>query len=67
MPRPPYKKKTVPLRVTTSNEVLRYLEQLVAGGLHGPTAPEAAAVLMNQQIQHLIETGYLEKIRPEGG
>lgn len=42
---------------------MTYLEQLVAGGLYGPTPPEVAGVLIGMQIQHFIESGYLDKIR----
>ena len=67
MPRSPYKRKRVPLKVTTSEEVMRYLGQLVDGGLYGPTAPEVAGVLIGMQIQRFIDTGYLKTIRRGGG
>jgi hypothetical protein len=66
VPRTRNKKKSVPLKITTSEEVMAYLEQLVAGGLYGPTAPEVAGVLIGMQIQHFIDSGYLEKSRRKG-
>jgi hypothetical protein len=56
----------VPLKITTSEEVLAYLGQLVQGGLYGPTPPEVAAVLIGMQIQGFIDSGYLAKIKANG-
>jgi hypothetical protein len=63
VPRTKNRKKSISLKITTSEEVMTYLEHLVDGGLYGPTAPEVAAVLIGMQIQRFIETGYLTKLR----
>lgn len=53
--------ETKPIRVSTTQAVKGWLEDLVQTGLYGKTVPEAAERLLTSSIQRLITEGVLEK------
>ncbi len=67
MARPRNRNKTARLNLSTSQAVVAYLNDLVDLGLHGSSPTEAAERLVETEIKHLIETGYLRARRPVTG
>lgn len=57
--RPPNAQKSVIVKIRTTPQVKAYLEQLVAHGLYGKTAPEVANTLVSRGIEALIQNGHL--------
>ncbi len=53
--------ETKTIRVSTTQSVKGWLEDLVQTGLFGKTVPEAAERLLTSSIQRLITEGVLEK------
>lgn len=47
------------LSIRTSIEIIRFLDQLVAIGIHGKTRTEVAKVLISNEIERLIREGML--------
>lgn len=62
MPRKPNKNKAGRVFVSTSAEVVSYLEELAKIGIHGKTPPEVAKTLIGYEIERLIRENIL-KIR----
>lgn len=62
MPHPPNQLKTAKLRISTTQAVLAYLQQLVATGLYGRHHTDAAERLLAQGIERLIPQGTLKAI-----
>lgn len=52
--------QTVPVTMSTTPQVVHYLEALVLTGLYGKTTPEAAERLISQRIEQLIREGTLK-------
>jgi hypothetical protein len=69
MPKPKNQIASEPLRITTTGQVRKYLEQLVLGGLYGKNPAEAAGRLIERGIEDLIQRKQLlpvERHRDEG-
>jgi hypothetical protein len=49
---------------TPSNEVLQYIDQLKARGVHGKTRPQIVERLIGNEIERLIREGFLTLKRP---
>ncbi len=64
MARPRNREKSARLNLSTTRAVVQYLNDLVDLGLHGTSPTEAAERLVDAEIKHLIETGYLAARRP---
>jgi len=62
MPRRANENKTGRIFVSTSAEVLRYLEELAKIGIHGKTASEVAKTLIGYEVERLVREGVI-KIR----
>jgi len=50
---------TVPLRISTTQQVRNLLEKLVSTGLFGKNAPEAADRLLSEKLRELSSKGVL--------
>lgn len=53
------------ITITTTPLVRMYLETLVAGGLYGKNAPEAAERLLAGAIEERIREGILTRVTPK--
>jgi hypothetical protein len=62
MGRPRNNVATVTLTLSTTERVKEYLEQLVAGGLFGKNAAEAAERLVARSVEGLLRDGSLGPI-----
>ncbi|HEY5704618.1 MAG TPA: hypothetical protein VIS96_03480 [Terrimicrobiaceae bacterium] len=56
--------KTEYVKISTTQAVKDFLEDLVRTGLYGKTVPEAAERLLTNSIQKLITEGVFEKRTP---
>ncbi len=63
MPRPQNQLDTVEIKLRTTPQVAKYLDELLQSGLFGKTRPEVAERLITQEIQALINDGKLSKLR----
>jgi len=52
----------VPLKVTTTEQIRKYLEILVSSGLYGRNPAEAAERLLERGIESLIERKRIEAL-----
>lgn len=59
MPRKTNENKTGRIFVSTSAEVLRYLEELAKIGIHGKTASEVAKTLIGYEVERLVREGII--------
>ena len=63
MPRKPNDLKTVPIQISTTPPVERYLKELVSTGFYGKNNAEAAERLVAASIQNLVKDGTLVRQR----
>jgi len=63
MPRKPNDLKTVPIQISTTTPVERYLKELVSTGFYGKNTAEAAERLVVASIQNLVKDGTLVRKR----
>jgi len=61
MPRAKNTVETVPITVSTTQQVRQFLEELTASGLYGKNVAETANVLITEQIRLLRKEGELGK------
>lgn len=61
MPRKKNLVETVPVPISTTPQVQRYLEALVATGLYGKNPSEAAERLVTREIERLVQEGSLKR------
>ena len=59
MPRQKNDLPTVPLRISTTQQVRDLLEKLVSTGLFGKNTPEAADRLLSEKLRELSAKGVL--------
>lgn len=59
MPRKPNDLKTVPIQISTTPPVERYLKELVSTGFYGKNTAEAAERLVVVGVQNLVKDGIL--------
>ena len=46
--------------IRPSQEIVQYLDELAALGIHGKTRTEVAKTLVGNEIERLIEKGFLQ-------
>ncbi len=61
MPRKKNLVETVAVPISTTPQVQRYLEALVATGLYGKNSSEAAERLVTHEIERLVQEGSLKR------
>ena len=61
MPRIPNHIPTVQITLSTTPPLKKHLEKLVATGLYGKNAAEAADRLLGREVERLIKEGVLRK------
>lgn len=63
MPRRKNRFPSAPLRISTTPQVERYLDELIDTGLFGKTRAEVAERLISNGMKDLIREGIIKKLR----
>jgi len=65
--RPHNTQESVEIRISTTDAIREYLQQLVDTGLWGKNVTEAAERILSTRLRELLRDNELQRVEPSGG